>query len=303
MKIVVTGGAGFVGSHTCNLLEKSNHKILAIDNLSTGKSENLKGFRGTFGLMDITDPIMLDRAFSDFQPDAVLHLAAQSAISTSWNDPQKDMIINGIGTLNLLKLANAYKVKRFVFASTSAVYREQGAKHIINEKWFTGPSTPYGISKLAAENYIRAFFPNHMILRYGNIYGPRQVSIGENQVIARALAHFVNGDNFKVTGHGRQKRDFVYVADVAYANSSALTSSTIGTFNIATGKSYSINEVLNEIENIYGVPGYGWTHTSQDDPRGSIGIDVRSIRKETGFTTQISLAEGLRRTAEWWNEK
>jgi len=304
MRILCTGGAGFIGSNTVDLLVKNHHKVLVVDNFTTGRPENLKGFRGKISPCDITDIELLERIFSEFMPEAVLHLAAQSAISTALDNPQYDMRINGIGTLNVLNLSKKYGVGRFVFSSTSAVYHESNPIFNLgmSEDWPVMPANPYGISKLAAEQYIRTMFPNHLILRYGNVYGPRQRSIGENQVIARAFAHFLHGDDFWVNGHGNQKRDFVYVGDVAYCNLEALRSNMVGTFNVATGKSHSVNQVLSEIEKIYDVPGYKWTHTKHNDPRGDVYLNASCIRRRIGWNAEMSLADGLKLTSEWWNE-
>jgi len=301
-RILCTGGAGFIGSNTVNMLVKNHHKVVVVDNFSSGHTENLKGFHGRIFPCDITDPELLERIFSEFMPEAVLHLAAQSAISTALDNPQYDMRVNGIGTLNLLNLSKKYGVGRFVFSSTSAVYKESNPLFGVgmNEQWAIEPGSPYGISKLAAEQYIRTMFPNHMILRYANVYGPPQRSIGENQVVARAFAHFINGDDFKVTGHGNQKRDFVYVDDIAYCNLEALRSNVIGTFNAASGRSYSVNQVLAEIEKIYDVPGYKWTHTKHNDPRGDVYLNPSLIRRKVGWNAEKSLAEGLKLTSEWW---
>lgn len=301
-RILISGGAGFIGSNTIELLEKAGNKILALDNLSTGLSDNLKTFRGFFELADITNVESIERAFAEFQPHAVLHLAAQSAISIALADPQKDLRVNAIGTLNVLEMAKKYNVKRFVFASTSAVYRESRKfwQMGMTENWPAEPSNPYGISKLACEGYVRTMFPNHMILRYANIYGPKQRSIGENQVVARAFAHFVKGADFKIVGSGNQKRDFVYVGDIALCNQAALLSGVVGTFNAASGKSYSVNQVLSEIEKVYEVPGYHWENTSQEDPRGSVYLSNKSIRKNLGWWADHGISEGIRRTYEWW---
>jgi nucleoside-diphosphate-sugar epimerase len=303
MRILISGGAGFVGSHSANLLVERGHKVLIVDDFSTGRSENLKDFQGKIRPCDITDLKFLESVFSEFQPNAVLHLAAQSAISTAIENPQKDLTINGIGTLNMLKLACKYNVKRFVFSSTSAVYREARPLWSVGiaETWPKDPSNPYGISKLACEHYVRTMFPNHMILRYGNIYGPRQRSIGNNQVVARALEHFILGTVFKVNGHGNQKRDFVYVGDVAYANFTALTETAVGTFNVSSGKSYSVNEILTELEKIYDVRGYEWEHTKENDPRNFVRLNVSAIRREVGWKSAVSLADGLKLTADWWD--
>lgn len=302
MRILISGAAGFVGSHTADLLVKRKHKVCIVDNFSTGRTENLKGFHGKIQPCDITDLHVLEQAFAEFQPEAVLHLAAQSAITTAIANPQADLAINGIGTLNMIRLSQKYGVNRFVFSSTSAVYRENkpflGGG--ISEKWPKEPQSPYGVSKLACEQYIRTMFPNHMILRYGNIYGPRQRSIGDNQVIAKVFEHFILGADFWVHGHGNQKRDFVYVGDVAYANLVALTEPVIGTFNVSSGTSHSINQILSEIETIYGVKGYAWEHTRQNDPRNYVNLDVSAFRRETGWQAVVYLHEGLRKTAEWW---
>ena len=207
-----------------------------------------------------------------------------------------------MGTINMLRAARAYGTKRFVFSSTSAVYREtRPLWGGVSEKWPCEPSSPYGISKLSAEHYIRLLFPNHMILRYGNIYGPRQRPIGTNQVIARALAHFKHGFDFEVVGSGNQTRDFVFVGDIAHANLQALTCGAAGTFNVATGKSHSVNEVLEILEELYEVKGYKWRHTNDADPRGDVAINVKSIRNVLGWKAMVSLRDGLKQTVKWWN--
>lgn len=301
-KVLITGAAGFIGSHTALYLEAHRYKVIALDNFSTGRTENLKDFRGSVEVCDITDWKMLETVFNRFRPDSVIHLAAQSAITTAWGDPQRDMQVNIAGTLNLLMLSRKYDVKRFVFSSTAAVYGK-GLRFFSSAEWHPcQPDTPYGVSKLAAEHYIRLFFPNHVILRYANIYGPRQRPIGENQVVARAFDHFIHGADFSVVGDGRQKRDFVYVGDVAYANYLAMAGNKNGTFNVASGKSSSVNEVLREIEKYYSVEGYRWTHTDKPDERGSVYMDGSKFHREFGRKPSLDLAAGIQLTAEWWRE-
>lgn len=302
MKIIISGGAGFIGSHSAELLSKRGHRVLVLDNFSTGRSENLAKFKGKIQIADVTDYRCLESIFSEFQPEAVLHLAAQSAITVSQNDPQKDLTVNGIGTLNMLALAVKYKARRFVFASTSAVYEEKQSIFPMNENTRCNPASPYGMSKLIAEHYIRLIFPNHCILRYANIYGPRQVPIGENQVVARVFRHLFFGDAFQIVGDGRQKRDYVYVEDIAHANFLALMSDTIGTFNACSGRSVSVNEVcdlLNEIT-LYGRI---WEHTKENDPRGDVLMNGHKIRCELGWRPSVPLREGLQKTMEWWKEQ
>lgn len=303
MRILCTGGAGFIGSATVRLLVKQRHTVLVVDNFSTGKLENLQGVRAITKPCDITDMPVLAGIFYDFKPDTVLHFAAQSAITTSIKDPFKDAETNIIGTINVVELCMRNNVGKLVFSSTSAVYDESKTPIFgYKENSLCNPSSPYGISKLAAEQYVRLLFPNHTILRYGNVYGPRQIPIGENQVIARALQHFTCGDDFHVVGHGWQKRDFVFVEDVAHINAEAAIGNMTGTFNLATGKSHSVNEALAIIEDIYAVRGYRWLTKHGNDPRGDVYINNAAIKREFGFIF-TPLRHGLEKTVEWWKKE
>lgn len=299
MKILVSGGGGFIGSHTVDLLTAARHKVMVVDNFKTGKLENLRESKSAeVRIADVTDLPILESAFYDFEPNVVVHLAAQSAISTSIASPQEDVNVNVIGTLNMLKLALKYKVKRFVFSSTSAVYRETRAPLWgMTEEFKIGSSNPYGINKFAAEGYVRSMFPNHLIWRYANVYGPRQRPIGENQVVARALNHFEKGYGFAITGSGKQKRDYIYVEDVARANVLAAETTKIGTYNLCTGRSVSVNDLLKLVEMIYDVPGYGWTHGTAEDPRGDVYLNNWKLQREFGFQT-TPLQTGLEKTIQ-----
>ena len=301
MKVLITGAAGFIGSHTADYLIAKRMKVLALDNFSTGKTENLKEFRGSIELCDVTDINMLEVVFNKFRPDSVIHLAAQSAITTAWSDPEKDMKVNIEGTVNIINMCRKYEVKKLVFSSTAAVYGKSGF-FASNEKHTCNPDTPYGISKMSAEQYIRLLFPNHVILRYANIYGPRQVPVGENQLVARALSHLIKGDSFQVVGDGKQKRDFVFVGDVAHANYLALTGSKFGTFNIASGKSHAVNDVLWEIEDYYDVP-YQWSHTKKNDERGNVYMNGNKFKDKFGWSPVIDLQSGIDLTIKWWEKK
>ncbi|MBK7366204.1 MAG: NAD-dependent epimerase/dehydratase family protein [Nitrosomonas sp.] len=303
-RILVTGAAGFIGSHTAELLCNRGHDVLAVDNFTTGRMENLQHFRGRIVPGDVTDIKVLDPIMYDFRPDAVLHLAAQSAITTSMQAPYYDLKVNGLGVLNIIKVCKTHKVKRLVFSSTSAVYRETTPLFNmgIKENAKLEPQSPYGISKRVGEEYIRLLFPNHLIVRFGNVYGPRQKPIGDNLVIARALDHFIHGAEFWINGHGNQKRDFVYVEDVAHCCMEALTGKAVGTFNVSAGKSYSVNEVLREIEIYFGVKGYKWTHKGKPDPRNYVGLNVNAIREKLGWKAFTPLSEGVQKTIKWWED-
>jgi UDP-glucose 4-epimerase len=304
MRVIVTGGAGFIGSRTVGILQKMNHTVLIVDDFSTGRSENIDHYDGKVSISDITDNDMMEEVFSEFLPEAVIHLAAQPAITTSIRNPEKDLLVNSLGTLNVVRMSKKYGVKKFVFSSTSAVYKESNPPwgSGITEKWPCEPRSPYGINKLCAEHYVRTMLKDSIIFRYGNVYGPCQVSIGENQVVARALHHFLKGDNFSIVGSGTQKRDFVFVDDVAQANSEAITKKSNGTFNLCTGKSRSVLEILFEIENQFDVNGYEWDHRLPEDLRGSVYMSNKKFQKEFGFIfTPIHI--GIEKTVDWWNNR
>lgn len=306
MRVLVTGGAGFIGSHVVELFVKKQHEVMILDDLSTGKMEWIKDVilkypkRVNFDMCGVQNWDHVDPLIKGFGPDVICHLAAQPAISTSWSDPILNAQVNEIGTLNLLMSAKEHGVRRFIFTSTSAVYKE--TLELTSECSRREPASPYGISKLAAETYVRTIFPESVALRLGNVYGPRQVPIGENQVVPRILRHFLYGDDFAIHGDGEQKRDFVFVEDVAEAFLLAMWGKP-GIYNIATGARMSVNQLAHIIEALYGVDGYKWQHTDQQDPRRDILLDVRAAQKELGWKPRHQMSHALQITCEWWNDR
>ena len=310
MKILIFGGAGFIGSHVCDLLCGRN-EIFVYDDLSTGKLENIqhllscKSDKFNFELNDIRNTMEVQSAFDRFCPEIVILLAAQAAITTSYADPRYDMDVNVGGMMNVIKAARACHTQQIIFSSTSAVYKEKSPnflKNKLRERDECVPESPYAISKLAAENYLRKLFPDSIILRFGNVYGPRQVPIGENQVIPRMIRHFMFGDDFKIFGDGKQTRDYVFVEDVAFAVAKSMFSSA-GTYNISTGKRLSVNGVAEILEGIYGVEGYRWEHRELPDDRKDICMDPSLAFDRMGWQASIPFGEGMRRTVDWWKAK
>lgn len=169
----------------------------------------------------------------------------------------------------------------------------------LREMSYLGPTTPYGISKLAAEFYVQSVFPDAIILRFGNVYGPRQVPLGENQLLSRMIRHFKYGEKFYIHGSGDQMRDFVYVDDVARAVVSALDG-TKGIFNIASGEPHSVNGISTLVEKAYDVPGYKWEHTDTEDPRHWVCMDIKSAKEFLNWEPQVDIIEGVARTIGWW---
>lgn len=294
MRIFLTGASGFIGQHVLRALLAQGHSVRHTD---------LKPHKGPWSessQVDITDLTRLEKIFRNDQPiDAVIHLAAQPSLQTSWKDAVLDARVNILGTIHLLGLCQRYKVERFVFASTSAVYAPMTINYY-DEGSRIQPQTPYGISKYSAENYIRISRIPYAILRLGNVYGPGQVPLGENQLIPRALAHIYQGEPFVINGDGGQSRDFVYVEDVAESFVKSLESDSIGTFNISTGTSVSVKNILEIIRRLteYKKPwSYGPRKIGElyqvvlDNSKAQIMIDWRP---------KITPVEGLLKAIEAW---
>jgi len=246
MKVLITGIAGFIGSHTADKFLKEGWDVAGIDDYSTGDHRNVPD-GVDFYCYDITEFDVMNRIVPEIDPQVIVHLAAQPSLLESIDYPEFDAMVNIIGTVNLAKISSQLAIPRFVFSSTSAVYSSPDTREDSLELF---PNNPYGISKLTAERYLRALLPDQaVILRYANIYGPRQVALGENQLVPRALDHIRRRKPFVINGDGLQTRDFLYVEDVAEANFLAATADLPEDFalNISFGSSYSVLDVVREI--------------------------------------------------------
>lgn len=249
MNILVTGGAGFIGSHVVDAYIKGGHKVIIVDDLSTGRKQNLNP-KAVFYEGDIRDE-KLAEVFDKHDIDIVNHHAAQINVRTSVTDPSKDADINIKGLLNVLKLSAEHKVKKFIFVSSGgAIYSEENDLPI-KETGKIAPKSPYGISKYAGEMYVRFYSEvyglNYVILRYSNVYGERQDPRGEAGVISIFLDKIKHNESPEIFGSGEQTRDYVYVKDVVKANVLVLNKGDGEAFNIATSKETSVNELFNMI--------------------------------------------------------
>lgn len=295
-RILVTGGCGFIGSHVVDAIEeKYPHRVVVYDNLSTGKC--WRTIRTVD--IDILNLELLDRLFRMHKPNAVIHLAAQPSIQESWKAADRDARVNILGTINLLGLCQKYNVKRFVFASTSAVYSPDYSG-VYSEGYPTNPRTPYGVSKLAAEQYIQISGISYAILRLGNVYGPRQVPLGENQLIPRYLSHIFQGTDFVINGDGNQQRDFIYVTDVATAFLKAVESEETGVFNISSGASFSVKGILSMIASM--IDGQlGWKHgPAKKGELRKVVLDNVLAKHVFNWKPEVSIMEGLKETIAAW---
>lgn len=254
MKIIITGGAGFIGSNIVDRMLNIGHEVAIIDNLSTGKNTNINRDAGFFNI-DILNSEMLEKAFYEFKPEICIHHAAQTDVQMSIKHPNFDCNVNILGSINILNSCIKNDVRKIIYSSSAAVYGTP--KFLpIDEKHPLNPISFYGLSKLTPENYIKIYSElyglKYTILRYSNVYGIRQNCKGEGGVVAIFFNSLINKKNPIIFGDGNQTRDFIYVKDVAEANVAALTYGDSSIVNISTNTMISINKLLNKISKIIG---------------------------------------------------
>jgi UDP-glucose 4-epimerase len=308
MRILVTGGAGFIGSHVADAYLAAGHEVAVVDDLSTGTRENLDP-RASFWQVDIRSAD-LEAILADFRPDVINHHAAQMSVSASVRDPWRDADINILGTLNLLEAAVRSGVKRVIFASTGgAMYGDLDAVPT-PETAFPQPVSPYGVAKLAVERYLHAFQAMHglraVALRYSNVYGPRQSPHGEAGVVAIFSQGILEGRELTVNGDGGQTRDYVYVQDVVRANLLA-TAMALGQqfpiLNIGTGMETSVNDLVALFRAIAG-KGVTWRHgPPRPGEQRRSALDSALARRVLGWQAATDLRTGLARTFRWFEER
>jgi UDP-glucose 4-epimerase len=297
MRVVVTGGAGFIGSHVVEALLAREDEVHVLDNLATGKRDNVPdGAR--FHEADIrTDAT---RIFAETRPEACIHLAAQADVRVSVDRPGYDADVNVLGTIAVLEAARAHAT-RVVFSSTGgAIYGEVDAP--ADEAAPRRPLSQYGTSKLAGEEYLqtynRLYGGEHVVLRYGNVYGPRQDPHGEAGVVAIFMSRLRDGDRPRIFGDGSQTRDYVYAADVAEVTVAALDSPG-GVYNVGAGRETSVVELLAAIQQVTGTdvePEHA--DARQGELQRSV-LDVSKAERELGWRARHSLQDGLAETWAW----
>ena len=302
---MVTGGAGFIGSHIVNAYIDAGHDVVIIDDLSSGEMSFVNP-KAMFYQLNIHSPDV-KRILEKEKISAINHHAAQISVSESVSDPLFDANSNIIGTLQLLQNAVSLKIDKFVFASTGgAMYGEQTV-FPANEEHPCHPLSPYGISKLCAEKYINYFRTQHglntTVLRYSNVYGPHQDPHGEAGVVAIFCQRLMEGLPPIICGDGEQTRDFISVRDVAQANIIALDSKCEGTFNVGTGKETSVNFLTKELLKVSGITTSTKHSPARKGEQRRSSIDSEKLLKNFGWKPCISLEEGLFETINYFKNK
>ena len=305
MKILITGGAGFIGSHITDAAIDAGMEVVIIDNLFTGKKENLNPC-AKFYLADIRHKDIAD-IFADEKPDVVCHHAAQVSVRNSVDDPCLDAEINVVGSINVIDNCKKFSVKKIVFASSGgAIYGEQ-EKFPAPEDHPARPESPYGAAKLSVEHYLhiykKVFGLKYIALRYSNVYGPRQDPHGEAGVVAIFTGKMLSGQTPFINGDGGQTRDYVFVKDVVQANMLSFQSDAEGPFNVGTGIETDVNRLYGLIRERTGYPGGNEHGPAKAGEQYRSVLDCASIKKGLGWEPRFSLEEGLKETVEFFRHK
>jgi UDP-glucose 4-epimerase len=305
MKILVTGGAGFIGSHVVDAYVAAGHEVVVVDDLSTGRAENLNP-QARLVRLDIRDPAARDLVVSE-RPDVLNHHAAQMDVRHSVADPVFDAAVNIIGLVNLLEGVRAVGVGRVVFASSGgAVYGEQEA-FPATEEHRTEPVSPYGVSKRAGEHYLHyysgAYGIPYVALRYANVYGPRQDPHGEAGVVAIFTEQVLRGAQPIINGDGRQTRDYVYVDDVVAANLAALEAEFVGPLNIGTGVETDVDSLFTLVRDAVGSAAVAVHGPPKPGEQRRSVIDPGRARRVLGWAARAALEDGLPQVAAFFRDR
>lgn len=305
MRILVTGGAGFIGSHIVDTYLNAGHDVIVVDDLSTGKRENLNP-KARFVQADILDPAVRQLIVQE-KIEVLNHHAAQMDVRRSVADPLFDARVNILGMLNLLEGAREAGVKKIVFASSGGtVYGEQET-FPATEEHSTRPICPYGVSKRTGEHYLYFYHVEYRIpyiaFRYANIYGPRQDPHGEAGVVAIFTLRLLAGEQPIINGDGKQTRDYVFVGDVARANLAALQTDYTGPLNIGTGSETDVNQLFDYLRQLTGSSALEVHGPAKSGEQRRSVLDWGWAQQLLGWQPEMKIEEGLRRTVEYFRTR
>jgi UDP-glucose 4-epimerase len=302
VRILVTGGAGFIGSNVADRFVALGHEVAVFDDLSSGFREFVPA-AARFYHADLADSAAVDAALADFRPEIVDHHAAQIDVRRSVSEPRFDARVNILGTLGLLESATRHGVRKFVYASTGGALYGEGRTLPATEDHPINPEAPYGVSKHTVEHYLYLWKLLHgldyTVLRYPNVYGPRQNPHGEAGVNAIFIGLMLEGKRPRIFGSGEQVRDYLYVDDVVAANEIALTKGSGEMLNLGTGVGTSVLQIFSALRDIIGFPGEPVFEPPRPGEIQKIYLDATHARQVLGWTPKVAFREGLERTVAW----
>tara|TARA_Y100000310_G_scaffold95394_1_gene93204 strand:+ start:5578 stop:6489 length:912 start_codon:yes stop_codon:yes gene_type:complete len=301
MKIIATGGAGFIGSHLVDRLVIKGHHVMILDDFSSGNREFVNP-KAELSETDIRDTDAVNDAFSSFGPEVVFHLAAQIDLRESLENPEKSYEVNITGSKNVIRAAQSFNVKKVIFASSGAVYGDSQNLPIKESEPIT-KSTPYGEQKAEIEKALKESGIPSIVLRYANVYGPRQGTIGEGGVIAIFCKKLISDEPLTIFGSGEQTRDFINVNDIVSANIAALESSQkFGIYNVSTAHETSINDITKKLLTISNKS----VKVERTEPvLGEVlhnSLDNSKIREKFAWSPKIDIIQGLKETWDWFSK-
>lgn len=304
MKILVTGGAGFIASHIVDAYIALGHTVIVLDNLSSGKKEFVHPQAKLYET-DIRNKKEVEKIITDEKPEVINHHAAQISVRNSVENPLVDAEINILGLLHILEAGRRVGVKKVIFASSGGVVYGEAKTFPTPESYVPlQPLSPYGVTKLASEYYLHFYYQTYHIpyiaLRYANVYGPRQNPHGEAGVVAIFSQKLIAGESPVINGDGKQTRDYIYVGDVVEANKNALETTRVGSFNIGTGKETNVVELFREMKKISGAKEEATHGLPKLGEQKRSCLDCQLSQKILRWKNEISLSEGLRKTIAYF---
>lgn len=302
MKIVVTGGAGFIASHVVDAYVAAAHEVVVVDNLSSGVETQVNP-KAKFIKADVTDKVAIQKIIADERPEVINHHAAHIQVGNSVKNPQFDAEVNIIGILNIMEAAKNIPIKKMLFASTGgAMYGNKPTP--FNEDMKEEPVSPYGVSKRSSELYLNYYYEQYKIpytvLRYANVYGPRQNPHGESGVIAIFSEMISQGKKPVINGDGTHTRDYVFISDVVKANVLALTTSYIGALNIGTDREISTNDVFRAVVAEFGVDMTEEHGPERPGEQETSSLSYKRAKNILGWEPTVTFEEGVKQTIAWY---
>jgi len=302
VRILVTGGAGFIGSHVADRMVALGHEVAVLDDLSTGFRDFVPE-RARFFDVDLADAAAVDASLAAFRPEVVDHHAAQIDVRKSVQDPRRDAAINILGSLSLLEGCVRHGVRKVIYASTGGALYGEGRSLPATEEHPVNPEAPYGASKHTVEHYLYIWKLLHgldyTVLRYPNVYGPRQNPHGEAGVNAIFIGMMLEGKRPRIFGTGDQVRDYLNVEDVVQANELALDKGSGEIVNIGTGIGTSVNDIFRTLKELLDFDGEPIYEAARAGEIQRIYLDASRARRVLGWAPKVVFREGLRRTVEW----